>query len=150
ETALVLLDACDDGRIAPRQGGDNFFFQAEDGIRDLTVTGVQTCALPICWNRPGGNDGRPGGYVRPGNDRGPGWNRPGGNDGRPGGYVRPGNDRGPGWNRPGTSQRWSNDWRRDRRYDWNGYRQYNREAFRLPRYYAPGGWGYGYRRFGVG
>src|SRR5256886_8805957 len=27
-----------------------FFFQAEDGIRDLTVTGVQTCALPICKN----------------------------------------------------------------------------------------------------
>src|SRR2546427_7325189 len=26
---------------------DDFFFQAEDGIRDLTVTGVQTCALPI-------------------------------------------------------------------------------------------------------
>src|SRR2546430_5722827 len=26
---------------------DMFFFQAEDGIRDLTVTGVQTCALPI-------------------------------------------------------------------------------------------------------
>src|SRR5437867_10051020 len=25
-----------------------FFFQAEDGIRDRTVTGVQTCALPIC------------------------------------------------------------------------------------------------------
>src|SRR6266542_4547904 len=24
-----------------------FFFQAEDGIRDATVTGVQTCALPI-------------------------------------------------------------------------------------------------------
>src|SRR2546430_7763433 len=24
-----------------------FFFQAEEGIRDLTVTGVQTCALPI-------------------------------------------------------------------------------------------------------
>src|SRR3989475_5646917 len=29
-----------------------FFFQAEDGIRDLTVTGVQTCALPI-WRPPG-------------------------------------------------------------------------------------------------
>src|SRR5690349_23616332 len=30
-----------------------FFFQAEDGIRDLYVTGVQTCALPI-WNcKPG-------------------------------------------------------------------------------------------------
>src|SRR2546430_212522 len=29
-----------------------FFFQAEDGIRDLAVTGVQTCALPI-WCRFG-------------------------------------------------------------------------------------------------
>src|SRR2546425_6164171 len=28
-----------------------FFFQAEDGIRDKLVTGVQTCALPICcWD----------------------------------------------------------------------------------------------------
>src|SRR5256885_7362640 len=26
-----------------------FFFQAEDGIRDYKVTGVQTCALPICY-----------------------------------------------------------------------------------------------------
>src|SRR5207248_4524543 len=26
-----------------------FFFQAEDGIRDRTVTGVQTCALPILF-----------------------------------------------------------------------------------------------------
>src|SRR5205823_10905176 len=26
-----------------------FFFQAEDGIRDKLVTGVQTCALPIYW-----------------------------------------------------------------------------------------------------
>src|SRR5207245_3887794 len=26
-----------------------FFFQAEDGIRDATVTGVQTCALPISY-----------------------------------------------------------------------------------------------------
>src|SRR5216683_8060129 len=30
-----------------------FFFQAEDGIRDLIVTGVQTCALPI-FGAPGG------------------------------------------------------------------------------------------------
>src|SRR2546429_4036308 len=30
-----------------------FFFQAEDGIRDVAVTGVQTCALPIS---PGGQD----------------------------------------------------------------------------------------------
>src|SRR2546428_6989262 len=32
-----------------------FFFQAEDGIRDLIVTGVQTCALPIYEGEaPGG------------------------------------------------------------------------------------------------
>src|SRR5204863_388138 len=30
-----------------------FFFQAEDGIRDLYVTGVQTCALPICTSSIG-------------------------------------------------------------------------------------------------
>src|SRR5215470_10257841 len=29
-----------------------FFFQAEDGIRDATVTGVQTCALPISRSKP--------------------------------------------------------------------------------------------------
>src|SRR3712207_9157798 len=31
-----------------------FFFQAEDGIRDIGVTGVQTCALPIWVNFIGG------------------------------------------------------------------------------------------------
>src|SRR5438128_9465670 len=31
-----------------------FFFQAEDGIRDATVTGVQTCALPILVIDTGG------------------------------------------------------------------------------------------------
>src|SRR2546430_5349218 len=35
-----------------------FFFQAEDGIRDLTVTGVQTCALPIS-NRSKEKDRQP-------------------------------------------------------------------------------------------
>src|SRR5205807_3423672 len=29
---------------------DVFFFQAEDGIRDYKVTGVQTCALPILFS----------------------------------------------------------------------------------------------------
>src|SRR5256886_4303996 len=38
-----------DGRVV-------FFFQAEDGIRDLTVTGVQTCALPISSRRSAGED----------------------------------------------------------------------------------------------
>src|SRR5256886_6475767 len=54
-----------------------FFFQAEDGIRDLTVTGVQTCALPISsssvaavcrrsWNRI---VGRPARFSSGRNDR---------------------------------------------------------------------------------
>src|SRR2546428_3712415 len=33
--------------VDARSGLLFFFFQAEDGIRDLIVTGVQTCALPI-------------------------------------------------------------------------------------------------------
>src|SRR2546422_11763372 len=46
-----------------------FFFQAEDGIRDVAVTGVQTCALPISGRQgrplcrlppPDGGDGLPG------------------------------------------------------------------------------------------
>src|SRR2546421_3795781 len=36
-----------------------FFFQAEDGIRDLIVTGVQTCALPIYTVRVVGQRDRP-------------------------------------------------------------------------------------------
>src|SRR5205085_4294595 len=40
-----------------------FFFQAEDGIRDLTVTGVQTCALPISTSA--GEMGRSG-FARSG------------------------------------------------------------------------------------
>src|SRR2546422_4726776 len=40
-----------------------FFFQAEDGIRDVAVTGVQTCALPIYGHpvrrRQGRRHGRP-------------------------------------------------------------------------------------------
>src|SRR6266496_286800 len=37
----------------------SFFFQAEDGIRDLYVTGVQTCALPICDRAARGAPPRP-------------------------------------------------------------------------------------------
>src|SRR5437762_1155923 len=36
-----------------------FFFQAEDGIRDTSVTGVQTCALPISANRGSASRWRP-------------------------------------------------------------------------------------------
>src|SRR5690606_40951140 len=35
-----------------------FLFQAEDGIRDFHVTGVQTCALPICHRGGGGSAAR--------------------------------------------------------------------------------------------
>ena len=42
----------EDGKGEARKKGERkyvliFFFQAEDGIRDYKVTGVQTCALPI-------------------------------------------------------------------------------------------------------
>src|SRR5205823_10892480 len=42
-----------------------FFFQAEDGIRDKLVTGVQTCALPISQFRHSGGtaDGREASFV---------------------------------------------------------------------------------------
>src|SRR6267378_5522657 len=44
----------------PRSGHDAFFFfQAEDGIRDLYVTGVQTCALPIWPAAPAAGRDRP-------------------------------------------------------------------------------------------
>src|SRR3712207_7065225 len=44
------------GTRREKKSGLVIFFQAEDGIRDIGVTGVQTCALPIsvspsvCWN----------------------------------------------------------------------------------------------------
>src|SRR6266850_5342208 len=52
-----------------------FFYQAEDGIRDYKVTGVQTCALPISRRgkappgggpRRAGESGRPAGWPRAG------------------------------------------------------------------------------------
>src|SRR2546427_9825890 len=79
-----------------------FFFQAEDGIRDLTVTGVQTCALPIYrrgaerWARPGrahlafasrrrvARPAAPPGARRAGRERG----RGGGGGGRPPRWCR--------------------------------------------------------------
>src|SRR6266550_6558074 len=45
-----------------------FFFQAEDGIRDVAVTGVQTCALPICIRHGSGTQGRVHG-IQGGGDR---------------------------------------------------------------------------------
>src|SRR5690606_40299203 len=60
-----------------------FFFQAEDGIRDFHVTGVQTCALPIYFSpasrvapvrerrRADGGNGRKAGGQRAAGDRPP-------------------------------------------------------------------------------
>src|SRR5256885_9085443 len=45
----LLLSARHTGRISC---SSSFFFQAEDGIRDYKVTGVQTCALPISCDVP--------------------------------------------------------------------------------------------------
>src|SRR2546430_9553713 len=52
-----------------RTRGRFFFFQAEDGIRDLTVTGVQTCALPISDARLVAALGRAGALSGPASTR---------------------------------------------------------------------------------
>jgi hypothetical protein len=44
---------------------------------------------------------------------------------------------------------WNRDWRRDQRYDWQRYRQYNRNIYRGGSYYAPYR-GYSYNRFSIG
>jgi hypothetical protein len=104
------------------------------------------------WRQPD-RDGR--GLVQPGfRDDRPDDRRPGhpqgftpdrsdwrGNDRRDWNDGRRYDNRGGAWNR---------GWRNDTRYDWNRNRLANRSAYRLPRYYAPSGWGQGYRRFSVG
>src|SRR2546427_11944012 len=55
-----------------------FFFQAEDGIRDLTVTGVQTCALPIWAGEPDGYSERDQNRRSAGQACGPAPGRPAG------------------------------------------------------------------------
>lgn len=94
------------------------------------------------WNRS--NDGRRD------------WNRDQGrrdwdrnNDGRRD-WDRGGNN----WNGNRAGNRdfrnWDRGWRNNNRYNWQGYRSSNRYAYRLPRYYAPSGWGYGYRPYSIG
>src|SRR5438034_1633613 len=69
-----------------------FFFHAEDGIRYHCVTGVQTCALPICGLCPRGR-----GRLPEGDRRLPSCPCRGG----AGGLLLRGAPRGP-WSRPGT------------------------------------------------
>jgi hypothetical protein len=92
------------------------------------------------WNdNRGWNDRRDWNDRRRWNDgRGWGWN-----DGRGWNGNRGWND-GRGWSG------WDRGWRQDRRYDWRGYRHANRAIYRLPRYYPPQGFGFGYQRFGIG
>jgi hypothetical protein len=110
-------------------------------------------------DRPGVQPGRPGGNWD-GRDRRPG-DRFDRNDQRPNrGYDRTNGwrgDRNDGWRNPGRDRQdwndrrgWSRGWRDDNRYDWNRYRQTNRNVYRLPRYYPPSGYHYGYQRFSVG
>src|SRR5256885_9195030 len=50
-TVVTSEPECTSYRLSTHVIGSHlffFFFQAEDGIRDYKVTGVQTCALPIC------------------------------------------------------------------------------------------------------
>src|SRR5947209_10166393 len=57
--AAAVLRTCSDNRTISFSSStraccslsESFFFQAEDGIRDIGVTGVQTCALPILPQR---------------------------------------------------------------------------------------------------
>jgi hypothetical protein len=70
----------------------------------------------------------------------------------PGGYNQGWNgNRGPGgFNAPrGDYRRWTQDWRRDNRYDWQRFRSSNRMAFHVGRYNPPYR-GYAYRRLSVG
>ncbi len=53
------------------------------------------------------------------------------------------------WGYSHDNRRWNNDWRRDNRYDWYGYRSGHRSVFSLGYYYAPYR-NYDYRRIGIG
>lgn len=48
----------------------------------------------------------------------------------------------------GNYNRWTQNWRHDRRYDWRNYRSRNRTTFHLGFYYDP--FGYSYRRYSIG
>lgn len=110
-------------------------------------------------------DGRPDGRY----DRNRTWNGAGDNDRdrnwsgeRQGDRHWRGNTNDGRYTNRGPDRRWDNDrdddrrgqwnrgWRDDRRYDWRRYRNENRNYYRMPRYYDPYGYRYGYRRFSIG
>lgn len=64
------------------------------------------------------------------------------------GYANRGFDN-RGFDNRGRGGNWDRNWRNDRRYNWYGYRNQNRNFYRAGRYYAPvRGWNY--RRLGIG
>ena len=85
------------------------------------------------------DDNRGYSYDRRGDD-----NRGGYGDNR-----RQDNRNGRDWNRRDDNRQWDRSWHNDRRYDWRGYRQSNRNIYRPGRYYAPDRY-HSYRRFSIG
>jgi Ni/Co efflux regulator RcnB len=133
----------DRSQQAPRERGQQDGQRWDRGDRQQAGNG---------WRQPDRRDQTGQGFRADprGYDRQQGYRQPG--YAQNNGYR--GNDRG-NWNGNrrvdnGRDGAWNRGWRNDNRYDWNRNRQVNRSAYRLPRYYAPSGWGYGYRRFSVG
>jgi hypothetical protein len=139
----------------PDNRGDNHgqFPGWRDTNRDGRNDGVNRNNGGHDWNRDGRVDNRD--WHRDGRVDNHDWNR---NDDRNRDGDRWRND---GWrnNRGGYTQnrdwrgndyrRWDNDWRRDNRYNWSGWRNEHRDAFRGGYYYAPYR-GYSYNRLSIG
>ena len=94
-----------------------------------------------------GNQGRPDGAGAVRGDPGAPGGYPRGGPGYSGGYQRggPGGGRG----NPGGGD-WNRGWRGDQRYNWQGYRDGHRDSYHVDRYRPPYGYGFGYRRYGIG
>lgn len=137
------------GQNAPVFQNQPNFQNQQRGVRpDFRRDGGQFQSAPAFQNGQGFNNGYRGQQRFGDNDR---FRRDGNRyDGNR--YDRGGRGYYNGYrNRDfGNRGAWSRDWRSNNNYNWQSYRSYNRDIFRLPRYYAPGGWGYGYRRFGIG
>src|SRR6266498_4261844 len=101
-----------------------FFFQAEDGIRDADVTGVQTCALPISHRRARGSAG----HRRAGRSSPPSWPARAGAGRAPPAPARPpGPARSPRRSTTAASTARRSGWRRA------GGRRWRRSRSRAPR-----------------
>ncbi|MDH7640408.1 RcnB family protein [Sphingomonas oryzagri] len=133
-------------------GGHRITGRPDNGVQVWRNNDRGTAPRPDWSNRP--ND-------RPGNWNGNNWdrNRDGRPDGgRPGGWDRGGDGR-PDWNGGSSRGRggwndnrgsWNSGWRNDRRYDWHSWRSSHRDTYRVGRYRPPSGYGWGYRRWGIG